>query len=99
VSQRTRELGIRLALGARQQDVRNMVVRQGVLLAVAGVVLGLLAAFGLARLVANLLFGVTANDPMTFTIIPILLLAVAFVATYLPARRASRVDPVEALRV
>jgi predicted permease len=99
VSQRTRELGIRLALGARQQDVRNMVVRQGVLLATAGVVLGLLAAFGLARLVANLLFGVTANDPMTLTIIPILLLAVAFVATYLPARRASRVDPVEALRV
>lgn len=99
VSQRTRELGIRLALGARQQDVRNMVVRQGVFLALGGVVIGLLAAYGLARPVANLLFGVTATDPITFAVIPIVLLIVAGLATYLPARRASRVDPVEALRV
>jgi predicted permease len=98
VSQRTRELGIRLALGASRTDVRNMVVRQGVLLALAGVSLGLAAAFALARLVANLLFGVTATDPTTFAAIPIVLLAVAVIATYLPAWRASRVDPVEALR-
>jgi predicted permease len=98
VSQRTRELGIRLALGARQQDVRNMVVRQGVLLAIGGVAIGLMAAIALARLVTNLLFGVTANDPVTFAVIPVVLLVVALVATYLPAWRASRVDPVEALR-
>ena len=99
VSQRRRELGIRLALGARQQDVRNMVVRQGVLLALAGVVIGLAAAFALARLVTNLLFGVPATDPLTFVVIPIVLLVVAVLATYLPAWRASRVDPVEALRI
>jgi ABC-type lipoprotein release transport system permease subunit len=98
VSQRTRELGIRLALGARQQDVRNMVVRQGVLLAIGGVAIGLIAAIALARLVTNLLFGVTANDPVTFAVIPVVLLVVALVAAYLPAWRASRVDPVEALR-
>jgi predicted permease len=98
VSQRTRELGIRVALGARQQDVRNMVVRQGLLLAVGGVAIGLAAAIALARLVTNLLYGVTANDPVTFAVIPVVLLAVAVVATYLPASRASRVDPVDALR-
>jgi predicted permease len=99
VSQRRRELGIRLALGARREDVRNMVVRQGVVLAAVGVVLGFVVALGLARLIANLLFGVAATDPMTFGLIPIVLLAVAVLATYLPAWRASRVDPVEALRV
>lgn len=99
VSQRTRELGIRLALGARQQDVRNMVVCQGVLLAVAGVAIGLVVAFWLAGLVARLLYDVSATDPMTFAIIPVVLLVVAALATSLPAWRASRVDPVEALRV
>jgi macrolide transport system ATP-binding/permease protein len=99
VSQRTRELGIRLALGARQQDVRNMVVRQGLILALGGVAIGLAAAFALARLVTNLLFGVAATDPVTFTLIPIVLLAVALLASYLPAWRASRVNPVEALRL
>jgi predicted permease len=99
VNQRRRELGIRIALGARQQDVRNMVVRQGLLIALVGVTVGLVAAFGLARLIANLLFGVPATDPVTFAVIPVLLLAVALAATYLPAWRASRVDPVEALRV
>jgi predicted permease len=98
VSQRTRELGIRLALGARQSEVRNMVVRQGVLLAVGGVAIGLAAAFAMARMVTNLLFGVTATDPMTFALIPVVLLVVAAIATYLPAWRASRVDPVQALR-
>ena len=99
VSQRTRELGIRLALGARQQDVRNMVVRQGLILALGGVAIGLAAAFALARLVTNLLFGVAATDPVTFTLIPIVLLAVALLASYLPAWRASRVNPFEALRI
>jgi putative ABC transport system permease protein len=99
VSQRTRELGIRLALGARRQDVRNMVVRQGVMLASAGVAIGLAIAVALARLVTNLLFGVTATDPVTFAVIPVVLLVVAVVATYIPAWRASRVDPVEALRI
>jgi putative ABC transport system permease protein len=99
VTQRTRELGIRLALGARQQDVRNMVVRQGLLLAAAGVVVGLGIAFALARLVTNLLFGISGTDPVTFAIIPVLLLVVAALATYIPAWRASRVDPVIALRI
>jgi predicted permease len=98
VSQRTRELGIRLALGARQEDVRNMVVRQGVLLAAGGVAIGFAIAFGLARFVTNLLYGVDGTDPMTFAAIPIVLIAVAVLATYVPAWRASRVDPVEALR-
>jgi predicted permease len=99
VSLRTRELGIRLALGARQQDVRNMVVRQGVLLALGGVMLGMLVSAGLAQLVTRLLYGVSGRDPITFAIIPIVLMVVAVAAAYLPAWRASRVDPVEALRV
>jgi putative ABC transport system permease protein len=73
-------------------------VRQGLWLAIGGVTVGLAVAFGLARLVTNLLFGVTGADPVTFVVVPVLLLAVALVATLLPARRASRVDPVEALR-
>ena len=98
VSQRTREIGIRMALGAGQQDVRRMIVRQGLWLAVAGVVVGLTASLALARLVTNLLFGVSGADPVTFLAVPAMLLAVAGVATLLPALRASRVDPVEALR-
>jgi len=99
VSQRRRELGIRLALGARQQDVRNMVVKQGVLLALAGVSIGFAVAFGLARFITNLLFGVDGADPITFAVIPVVLLLVAALAAYFPAWRASRVDPVEALRI
>jgi predicted permease len=99
VSQRTRELGIRLALGASRQDVRNMVVRQGLALALAGVVIGLGVALALAELVATLLFGISARDPITFAVIPAVLVAVAVLATFIPAWRASRVDPVEALRV
>jgi predicted permease len=99
VNQRRRELGIRLALGARQEDVRNMVVRQGLVIALVGVTVGLAVAFALARLIANLLFGVPATDPLTFAVIPIVLLSVALLATFFPAWRASRVDPVEALRV
>jgi putative ABC transport system permease protein len=98
VNQRQRELGIRLALGATSAEVRGMVFRQGLGLTIAGVVVGLVAAFGLTRLVANLLFNMSPMDPITFTLIPIILIAVASVAIYLPARRASRVDPVVALR-
>ena len=99
VSQRTREIGIRMALGAGHTDVRSMVLRQGLLLATSGVFLGLAAALGLARLMTNLLYGVSGADPFTFGAVPLLLLGIAAVATYLPAWRASRVDPVEALRV
>ena len=99
VSQRTREIGIRMALGASETDVRGMVVRQGLALAAGGVVLGLLAALGLARLVSSLLFGITGADPVTFGAVAMLLLAVALLATYIPARKASRVDPVDALRI
>jgi predicted permease len=99
VSQRTREIGIRMALGASEKDVRGMVVRQGLMLAAGGVVIGLLAAFGLARFVTSLLFGITGADPVTFVAVAAMLLAVALLATYIPARKASRVDPVEALRI
>jgi predicted permease len=98
VEQRTQEIGIRLALGAQASQVRRMVVRQGMLLAMIGVVIGLGAAFGLARLITTFLFGVTARDPLVFAGVPALLAAVAFVAVWLPARRASRVDPLIALR-
>jgi putative ABC transport system permease protein len=98
VNQRTREIGIRMALGAAQQDVRGMIVRQGLWLAIGGVAVGLAVALALARLVTNLLFGVSGADPVTFVAVPLVLLAVAVFATLLPAFRASRVDPVEALR-
>jgi ABC-type lipoprotein release transport system permease subunit len=98
VGQRTREIGIRMALGAGSGDVRTMIVRQGVGLALGGVVIGLAVAFGLSRLVTSLLFGISGVDVLTFAAVPLLLLAVAAVATLLPALRASRVDPVESLR-
>jgi putative ABC transport system permease protein len=98
VEQRTQEIGIRLALGAQASQVRRMVVRQGMVLAMIGVVIGLTAAFGLARLITTFLFGVTARDPLVFAGVPALLAAVAFLAVWLPARRASQVDPLVALR-
>jgi predicted permease len=98
VGQRTREIGIRMALGAGTGDVRTMIVRQGVGLALGGVAIGLAVAFGLSRLVTSLLFGIAGVDVLTFAVVPTLLLAVALVATLLPAFRASRVDPVESLR-
>jgi ABC-type antimicrobial peptide transport system permease subunit len=98
VAQRTQEIGIRLALGAGVSSVRNMVVWQGLRLAVAGVAVGLAAAFGLTRLIASLLFGVKAWDPMVFSAVPAVLIAVAILAIWLPALRASRVDPIHALR-
>jgi putative ABC transport system permease protein len=98
VEQRTQEIGIRLALGAQVAEVRRMVVKQGMALALVGVVIGLAAAFGLARLITSFLFGVTARDPVVFGGVPLLLTVVAFFAVWLPARRASRVDPLVALR-
>ena len=87
-----------LALGAETSQVRRMVVTQGMTLAVVGMVLGLAAAFGLARLITAFLFGVTARDPLVFVGVPILLALVAFLAVWLPARRAAMVDPLVALR-
>jgi predicted permease len=98
VEQRTQEIGIRLALGASASTVKNMVVRQGMILAIVGVAIGLAAAFGLARLMESLLYGVTTRDPLVFAAVPLLLTIVAFFAVWLPARRASRVDPMVALR-
>jgi len=98
VSQRTRELGVRLALGAEPSDVRRMVLRQGLVLAGVGVTVGLGAALGLTRLMEALLYGVDPIDPLTFGAVAISLTAVALLASYVPARRASKVDPVVAIR-
>lgn len=98
VAQRTREMGIRLALGADRNAILAMVVKNGTLLAGAGVVIGLAAAFLLTRLMASLLFGVGPKDPITFFCVPVVLIMVAILASYIPARRAAKVDPMVALR-
>jgi putative ABC transport system permease protein len=98
VQQRTREIGVRLALGAKVRDVQNMIIFQGMRVAFIGVAIGCAAAFGLTRLIARLLFGVKPGDPIVFGLVPALLSAVALFAVWLPARRASHIDPAEALR-
>jgi putative ABC transport system permease protein len=98
VTRRTREIGIRLALGAPPPAVLSLVARRGVGLALAGTAAGLLGALALSRLLRGLLFGVGPSDPVTFAAAPLILVAVALVASYLPARRAARVDPMIALR-
>jgi putative ABC transport system permease protein len=99
VQQRTQELGVRMALGAQASNLRNMVVGQGMILAGAGVVLGIGAAFWLTRFLASFLFGVKAWDPVAFIVTPLLLSAVALLAVWIPAKRATRVDPMAALRL
>jgi len=98
VARRTRELGIRMALGAQRRDLLRLVVGQGILLAIIGSALGIAAALGVTRFISSMLFGVQANDPLTIIAVTVLLGLVALAACYIPARRAMRVDPMVALR-
>jgi putative ABC transport system permease protein len=97
VTQRTQEIGIRMALGAQKMDILRLVVRQGMALALIGVIAGLAGAFALTRMISNLLFGVGASDPVTFIAISLLLIFVSLIACYFPARRAARLNPTVAL--
>jgi ABC-type antimicrobial peptide transport system permease subunit len=98
VAQQTREIGIRMALGAQRTDVLKMTIKQGLKLVGLGLIIGLGAAFVLTRVMATLLFGISATDPLTFITISFVLLAVAMLASYIPSVRAMRVDPMVALR-
>ena len=99
ISQRTREMGIRIALGAQMRDVLRLIIRHGMRPVLIGIVLGLACAWGLTRLLASFLLGVGTTDPFTFAGIAILLVAVGLMACYLPARRATKADPMVALRL
>ena len=98
VSERTREIGVRVALGAQRSDVLRLILGDGARLTFLGVAIGLAASLGLTRLLAKMLFGVRASDPATLIVVSVILSAVAFLACYIPARRATRVDPMVALR-
>jgi ABC-type antimicrobial peptide transport system permease subunit len=97
-ARRTREIGIRMALGAQGHDVQRLVIGTGLRLVALGIAIGLVASFALARLIASQLWGVSAHDPLTMTIVPVLLLIIGVLACWIPARRATRVTPVTALR-
>jgi ABC-type antimicrobial peptide transport system permease subunit len=98
IRRRQQEIGIRIAMGARPEDVTRMMLLHGLRLIFLGVIIGLLSAFALARLIAGLLFGVTARDPLVFAAVPVLLTAIAVFAVWVPSRRAARMNPIEALR-
>jgi len=98
VAQRTREIGIRVALGAESSDILALIVRRGLMLTLIGAGIGLLIALALMRALQSLLFGVSATDPLTFSVIATVLIIVALLASYFPARRATKVDPIVALR-
>jgi putative ABC transport system permease protein len=98
VTQRTREIGIRMALGAQRNDMLRLILARGAKMALIGVAVGTAASLVLTRLMAKLLFGVSAYDPLTFVAVGLLLISVALAASYIPARRAMRVDPMVALR-
>jgi putative ABC transport system permease protein len=98
VTQRTREIGIRLALGAQDVTLKGMFVRQAIMISAVGAGIGLAGAAGLTRYMESLLYGVTPLDPRTYVLVPLLLVSAAVIAAYLPARRATKVDPMDALR-
>jgi ABC-type antimicrobial peptide transport system permease subunit len=98
VTQRTQEFGIRIALGAGRRDVLRLVLTEGTRLALLGIGLGVVLAFALTRFLAAFLYGITAADPLTYAVVVLLLGLVALLACYVPARRATRVDPIETLR-
>ena len=98
VGQQTREIGIRIALGAQRRDILYVILGRGAKTALLGVAIGIVAALALTRLMARMLYGVTATDPLTFAAVALMLIAVALAACYIPARRAMQVDPMVALR-
>jgi ABC-type antimicrobial peptide transport system permease subunit len=98
VSQRTHEIGVRIALGARPDAILRLVIRQALILAALGIAIGLVGAFALTRVMSSLLFGVSATDLLTFVITSLLLGSMALMASYIPARRAAKVDPIAALQ-